>query len=598
MKHTLKRIIACLLCAVLLVPAVASVAAEPDAAQSFLPKTDDAIPTVVIPGIFQSDVRMYDENGVEMTAYTRPFFLDSTWDIVKKAVKKVGLPLLTTLLTQRDFGGRLARNFADAVGDIVFGKVGANPDGSLKYNIKPVQYKTCLANLPPEDQKFVLNAMPMNDYVQAAGPEKLYFLSYNSFAPIKDNAEDLYELIQIAKRETGSDKVNIVPVSQGASIANYLLEYHPEVVDDLHKIIYVVPALDGANVLGDLYVYGLNDDPNDLYGDMFTNVLKDAGTGALVNLALRLFPNAVLNDMLDQVMDAAIEQIKYSTSMWALIPSGYYEQAADKYLSGPDDAFIRSQTDAYYQAQRNSRDNILRAKNAGVQVFDVVNYNHILYPIAKTWDEVNADGIIHLDSTSMGAVSAPVDGTLPADYTQAGNSFGTCADPTHNHIDPHRMVDASTGLLPDHTFYFYNGDHEKTAQNDVVIKLVETLMLTDRIEDVYTDPAFPQFNTQRVSRNLIEDVDSMRGYQAQGDDQAALDDAIAAVDAVIANTVVDTEAFEQAKTDFYAIYDKLTGEDHSPKELSAFMKMIVRLDAFVDRHVGKQGYSDVFRIKS
>ena len=596
MKHALKKLLCVTLCALLLIPALGAAAAQ--SPKAFLTPNEDAVPTIIIPGLFQSDVRMYDDAGNELTAFTRPFFLDSTKDIVLKAIKKVALPLLTTLLFQHDFGGKLAKNFGEAVGDIVFGKVGANPDGTLKYNIRPVQYKTALANLSEEDRRFVLDAMPMGDYVTAAGPEKLYFLSYNSFAPVEDNAADLYELIQIAKAETGFDKVNIVPVSQGATIANYLLEYRPEVVNDLHKIIYVVPALDGANVLGDLFIYGLNDDPNDLYGEMFTKVLKDEGTGALVNLALRLFPNKVLNDMLDRAMDETIGQIKYSTSMWALIPSGYYEEAADHYLSGPDDAFIRARTDAYYQAQLRSRDNILRAKNAGVQVFDVVNYNHILYPIAPTWDVVNADGIIHLDSTSMGAVSAPVDGQLPDDYTQAGNAYGTCSDPSHNHIDPRRIVDASTGLLPDHTFYFRDGDHEKTAQNDVVIKLVEKLMLTDEITDVYSDPAFPQFNVQRVSRQLIANVDAMRGYPASGEDKAELDAAIARVDEVIANTVVDEEAFEEARTQFYAVYDRLTGEDHSPKTPNAFMRFVIKLDRCVDKIVGKQGYSDVFRCKS
>ena len=71
--------------------------------------------------------------------------------------------------------------------------------------------------------------------------------------------------------------------------------------------------------------------------------------------------------------------------------------------------------------------------------------------VGETWNSQNADFIIQTDSTSMGAHFANVGETLPDDYVQQNTH---CSDPTHNHISPDRVVDASAGLLPDTTFYF------------------------------------------------------------------------------------------------------------------------------------------------
>lgn len=64
----------------------------------------------------------------------------------------------------------------------------------------------------------------------------------------------------MVKRDTGHDKVNIVPISLGGTVANGLLEYYGEsnpdgknVYKDLNKVVYIVPALDGSSIVGDIY---------------------------------------------------------------------------------------------------------------------------------------------------------------------------------------------------------------------------------------------------------------------------------------------------------------------------------------------------------
>ena len=90
----------------------------------------------------------------------------------------------------------------------------------------------------------------------------------------------------------------------------------------------------------------------------------------------------------------------------------------------------------------------------------------------------------------MGAYAANIGETLPEDYKQANTH---CSNPEHKHISPDRVVDASTGLLPDTTFYFNGQKHEQTALNDTILKLALRLLEDDSIQDVYSNPDFPQF---------------------------------------------------------------------------------------------------------
>jgi hypothetical protein len=250
--------------------------------------------------------------------------------------------------------------------------------------------------------------------------------------------------------------------------------------------------------------------------------------------------------------------MKYSTLLWGLVPSGNYEPCREMYLMDDSMAVIREQTDWYYNAQKNSDANILEAKAQGVKIFDIVDYNVSLYEIIDSWDDVNADGVIHLDSTSMGAYSVGVDKTLPEGYVSAQNN---CTNPAHDHSDPRNIVDANTGLLPCTTFYFYNQNHERTGSNDVIMKLVSELLVDENFVDVYSYPdRFPQFNVGRNSKGLMKDLEAAKNFDTSNlsvEQKAKLEGAIARAEAALENTNVDIEEFEAAKAYFYDITNEV-----------------------------------------
>ena len=538
--------------------------------------SDDVIhPAVVVPGVFQSEVKYLNDDGTEKRnskgePYQAPFFMEANEDIVKAALLEALLPIGALLVNQSDKENAAAEAVASVLGEALAGNIKCDENGHFIKNIQATKYDTNLANLSAHDRAWALDAIPLVDYANRAGMENLYFFSYASLGNIYEIANELYDLIQTAKAEHGGTTVNLAPVSQGGSLFGALMQIYKEkgrkLSDDVNRVCLIVPAADGTALLGDIYRYGLLDDDDALYGYMFPSLLEENWLGYLVPLLLRILPNADINNILDIAAQKLVEDyLEYSTCLWALLPSGDYPALREMYLMDDDNEEIRRQTDWFYQAQCNYKQNILDAKADGVEFFDIADYNQSLYPICDCWDKVNADGVIDLNSTSLGAVSAPVGETLPADYTQA-NTY--CTDPTHNHIDSGRIVDASAGLLCESTFYFKGQHHEATARNDVIIALATRILYDNAFMDVYSDPAFPQFNFGRNSSTLrhaiarAEAVDLSGASDAQKAELAA---ALAEGKAAEQSTVMPTEEFEAVCERLDAAVNAITGAKSNEK---------------------------------
>lgn len=594
MKNTLKKVLCIILSAVLLIPifAVGGYAAE---------ENGEYYPTVIIPGFLQSETHLYNDDGTlalrsDGTAYTGPFFMDATGDLVKKLLKEAAIPLMKVLLTQEDKNNEFADKMSALIGDILMDKVQCDLNGNPVHNVYADKYNCSYGKCSEAEQTHMMNSIPVQNLVNIIGSDNLYFYSYNSLGNLDAITKELYDFIQLVKEETGSDKINIVPISQGGSLFNNLLEYYPQVMGDFHRIVYAVPALDGTELISDIYKNGLNTADEALYGYMIPQIAGEE-TGALINLVLRLLPKSVLKNTIDKAVDNLVgKYLKNITTLWAFVKSDDYEQLADKYLSGEENAEIRRQTDSYQQARLNSDKNILKAIESGVEVFDISNYNTPLYSLTASWDKVNADGVIDFNSTSMGAFSAKCNDTLPEGYVQQGNAVNTCSDPEHhNHIDPHNMIDASTGLLPDHTFYFYNGAHEKTASNDALIALVTALLTDENFKDVYSYPdKFPQFNNARVTKDLrIAIADAKDLLPTLGSkDAAALSAVIAEAEEMLANTNVVIADTEQAEKDFYEVYNRVSGNGNKESFFKkAFNKIIKAAEKKVTEKYGYNSFS-------
>ncbi len=566
----------------------------------------DQCPSLVIPGIFQSEVFLYDENGeiavnADGQQYEGPFYLESTMDIVKIALSKALVPLIMALVLQRDVADMLATNVGEAIGEILMKNIMCDENGKVVKDIRATKYATSVAYLSEHDREHILDNVPLQKYIDVAGADHLYFFSFFSLGNMIDTTEELYDYIQLIKKQTGHAKINIVPISQGGSIANMLLQMYKDkgrdISEDINRIVYVVPAKNGSSLVGEIIEYGLLDDDEAIYSYMIPKLLEGDWYSYLINFALRIFPKDVLNSILDSAVKGLVDGLKYSTLIWGLCPKENYPAGAEMYLSDESTKEIRRQTDIFYQAQCNADQNILDAIDSGVEVFDICGYNYSLYAIVDSWDDVNADGIIQLESTSMGAVSYGVDVELPEGYVTENPN---CTNPDHNHIDPHNIVDARAGLLPDHTFYFYNQNHERTGSNDVVMRLAVDLLTDEDFVDVYSYPdKYPQFNTARNTKGIINDINAAKTMDFSALDPAVaaeLEAAIVKVEAELENTVVDNESLDAAKEEFYAARAKARGEQYPPENDDEINEILGKIFKFASdvtyKFFGPRGWFD------
>lgn len=512
--------------------------------------------SIIIPGLFQSMTRLYNEDGTLATnkdgeVYEAPFFLDTVGEIVILALKKALIPLLLGIVTRHDYGDILATSVADVLGEILGGKITSDSNGKLVKNVLADKYNAPVSELTAEEKYYIYDQIPLVDYADLVGEDHLYFFSYCSFGNLEETVDELYDFIKMAAKNSPTGKTNIVPISQGGSLAANLLERHPDVGQYLDRIVYIIPALDGTVLMGELFEKGFIDDDKSLYDEIFPVLLDDDDTpwlGYLVNIALHLLSRDTVNSVLDKGLDSLVECLKNSTCIWGLVSSASYPAAAEKYLSGSENKVIRAQTDTHYQAQLNRYKNIkYQMEKYGVEVFDIVDYNYRMYPLVDSWKTINADGIINVDSTSMGATSFGVDVQLPDSYKPvAGGKY----------VDKYNIIDAGTGLLPDQTFYFHNQNHESTGRNDVIMKLAIDLLIDDNFTSINSYPdKYPQFNEWRDATGFAGSLTDISNKLYTGDigaaDKAELTALLKEGCKVANNTTMDPDELEAYKSDFY-----------------------------------------------
>ena len=546
-------------------------------------------PTIIVPGNGQSSVCVtddagnfiHDKNGNQIAAFPAYFQVD-------KIMARLLMPLLASLATQRDIG------FSDAVADVIDTSFGINAcdlDGKVVTNVRtekfPYPYSVC-----SDYEKSLINMnIPFDKYATALPKDHLYYFAYNSMGNHIDIADELYDYIQMVREQTGHDKVNLVPLSQGASVTSAMLDYHPDVMDQLHKVLFVVPAIHGSTVFGDVFTGRVSFlDSDYLYNGFFEDMrLFDESTARLIEILLRILPDEVIMAALDKAVAHLMENTMIrSTSMWALVPPEDYPAAAQKYLSSPEMASIKRQTDRYYQAQLHAYDNIQKLVDKGVQVFDVAEYDYPNINIGERWNQKNGDFILHLDSTSLGAYSANCGDTLPDGYRQQNTH---CTDPTHDHISPDRVVDASAGLLPDTTFYFDTQRHDLTQHNDVILKLAMKMIADDEITDVYASPDFPQFLSGRNVQKLLDLLNTAKELKENGKSSAEIDAAAAQAQATLNNNLAAGEEITACENE---LRDCLVRAGAAEPEAAAKDPAFLRgVSLFLYEHYGTNGFSEL-----
>ncbi|MGN1195182.1 MAG: hypothetical protein ACI4SB_06835 [Acutalibacteraceae bacterium] len=558
MKKT-KKLLSLLLALTLVVSSCVIFTSAQSGDSDYTPSYDIETPVVLIHGFGQNTTYALNSDGSRKTNLSGDYV--TGWPLtldVFALIKNVLPSLIKAIITRKDSGLSAAMEKGACEALSVLEK---DSEGNYvtPFEVPCLEYP--FSEMTEEEKESCYEHIPIQEIGQIADESRVYYFGYDTFGDVTATAEKLHNYIHdVVLAQTGADKVSLCPISLGGTIAVEYLDKYPEDYKLIKKIVYVVPAIDGSDIVGDLLTDNLSiyTDDDTLYNRLMVSFMGDSFTAYLVNLALRLLPSSVLKDAVRGLAKGAAETlVQPCTQMWALCPTEYYEQARSIWLEDEEFAAVAAKVDSYMQARANFESNQNKLIASGAQVYDIVCYGNELYPLSKDYRTTNADGLIDAESTSMGATFAPLGTTFSETYVQAGTY---CSDPTHNHISPDRTVDPTTGLLPDTTWYFNGQKHESLAGDDVCIKLAVQLLCDDNMKNVYSNPdAYPQFNGYRQSIRAdmyIEEWQEADKSELSAEQIAEVEAAVSRVEELKAQTVIDTEAWLEAESNLKAVLIK------------------------------------------
>lgn len=568
-------------------------------------------PVVVLPGINHSPTYLYDENNEPVLDKNGDqvggtLLILETDQLLKKSLPKLIIRLLATIAVQYPVGMESAAYEAACS---AFRLQRCNDEGCFVENLQTKRWNYPLSGMTEDELDWVYRMVPMKPLVDVIGEDHTYFFTFNLVGNPMESAAELDAYIDMVREQTGHDKVVLLPVSLGGTILTAYLDAYGH--DKVSQICNAVACLDGTDILADMMERKWNLEDQFLYHEFIASIFMEengnATLGYLINSVLHILPRAGVNAILTGAWSGILDTLVLNCpQFWAMLPSARYDALAARYLG--DKPVLKAKTDRFQQARLNLKQNILAAVEDGVSVNFIAGANldfgaqmYSYFGIVDSAKKVNSDGIINLSSTTLGATGAAGGATLPAGYAQANPNPDY---PDYSYISPDNKVDASTAVLPDHTWIFLDQHHE-VGNNDVVLNLAKALILGD-VADVHSDPAkYPQFNyscnTKYLRRWRIPDAQALleeQGDTMPAEDRAALEAAIAEGEEVLAATVADPAAVAAAEDKLETLlikYGKMEPEKDRSKLSYAAESALGSFSSFLVKTLG--GGSLIDRIK-
>lgn len=335
----------------------------------------------------------------------------------------------------------------------------------------------------------------------------LYYFEYDSRLSPIDLAEQLHEFIKKVQEHSGSERFELVGASYGTEIVMAYLNEHPEMYPYIDSVLLSVPSYGGFSVLGEIYSgdfyidhdtltqYAYVGIDNEDLGLLLSVLNKGGFLGFLLEFMLIPGAKAILMDAAKDVIHDTLGTIP---SFWTFVQEEYfYDAMVNLYgenYTDPDHEYAGLISKAtYYQEEIMQRlDEIyLDAKNAGVKMNIICKYGRPPMPISEK-GSFQSDGSVDVYDVTLGATASKYGETLPEDYTQA-------LYPEYNFVSPDRVIDASTGIDPLHTWYVKGLEH--TQKNAGFNELINYIVYED--PDVFSGDKFPQFTQAAEDGSLV-----------------------------------------------------------------------------------------------
>ena len=572
-----KRALSIVLALIMMLP-VTAFAADSDAS-AYVPNYDTETPVIIVHGMSQNNTYLLDENGEwipDETGYVTAWPLEiDVMPLVKRALPN----MLASIITRRNIG------LTEAMYEGTYNALSLiekDNNGNYINDVEVPCYEMPMSELPEAVREEYFTFLPIQELCEIVGADNVYYFGYDSLGDVMHETEKLHHYIHdVVLPKSPNGQVKLCHISLGGTIAINYLETYPEDYELIRKMVFVIPAIGGSDIIGDLFTGNLSVlyDDQTLYEDLLVTLLGETPLAYLLNIVLRILPDDVLKAALKGLSEGLVDIAALrSTMIWALCPDEYYEEAKATWLEGNAElAGILEDVEYFMNARANFEENLFTLRDTGCEIFNLACYDMNLFPICREYKTKNADRVIHAESPAMGATFADLGTTLGEGYTAAGTY---CSDPTHNHLSPDGVVDATTGLLPCTTWYFKAQAHEQLPENDVALGLAIRAMADDNMHDVYSNPAYPQFNEGRLTYNARNNIifwERADKSNISAEQIATIEAAVAKIEALLSETIVDQAAWNAADAELEkALVDAGVIEDEAPTAITNALTAVLK----------------------
>ncbi len=464
-------------------------------------------PVIMVPGYSGTELVMVNDDGSETRIWG--LNMDSVLDRVMNRIIDLGKGLVLTIDGNAEYLGKTVGEELEA--ELEYMKM--NPDGTSKYNIRienEITEHTNMAYILENglSESYIYEPELSAEIASYIGEENIFFFTEDWRTSVYDCAVRLDSYIQDVKELTGKDKVNIIAVSHGGQVtATYLSMFGYK--QDVNNAVLTVPAIGGAALAYDIMSGEAKLDEETLIY-YIEHGFDTEGHYAWLLEAQQL---GFLDNLVQELLPYVYNVIGNFGSIWDFIPYEYYDEVRDMHLDPVENAAIIEKSDfIHHEIMANYHENLQRCtEEYGIDIYIIAGTGvHAVSGLAE-----NSDAIICTDD-STGAKCAPYGLRYSDGFAGAGTQ---CDDPNHDHVSPSMETDASTAYLPENTWFVEGLYHGMTFHDEYSRSLTLKTLLTDEIENIYSDPAYPQFrNSTNVNNGVyVEFENSPSGYVSGSD---------------------------------------------------------------------------------
>ena len=446
------------------------------------------------------------------------------------------------------------------------------------------------------------SSIPCKDIARAKFGENfedyLYVFNYNAFSYTSKNVDALHEFVEtiLAENKVGAEDIVLVPMSMGASVVTAYMDKYPTVAQNhIRRVVSIVGAWDGSDVVADLLLGRFCDNSADLFYNGILSDLIGEPWGYVVNLALRLFPKPILRNFVDSALSAIATELFCATpSLCNLIPIDQYDEISPLISS----SVVKAEADAFQEAKKRLDTTMSNLEAEGVTFsfisgyglsFGAITSDYSAFGFMASAPVTNSDEIINIDSTAPGT-----------SFVTPGTQF---EDTTGRELSPDGSLDISTTLRKESSWFFYKQKHELEYNNTAIALALE--LATGHVKTIYDcdNPAedefyFPQFNEARnlksYQRSYLNDLNRYceeTGYVLTAEQEATL----AKAEAMAASTINNPEYDDAVLAEVHdmlveiGVYEAEEEPDFFDKALNTILKAANDITYKV---VGAKGYFD------